>query len=94
MGKGTEGLQKMLEEFKVEKEGIAIPTQLRWRANPRTISERRRNGEIAASLVVFVVKGNKVPQRLVKMGIKAARVWYGVKMYTSAGPDSGCELCC
>jgi len=28
MGKGTEGLQKMQEEFEAENEGIAIPTQV------------------------------------------------------------------
>jgi len=78
MGKGTEGLQKMREEFEVENEGIAIPAQVRWLANPRTVRERRQNGEIAASLVVFVVKGNKVAQSLVKKGIKAAGVWYRV----------------
>jgi hypothetical protein len=94
MGKGTEGLQKMREEFEAENEGVAIPAQVRWLANPRTIRERRQNGEIAASSVVFVVKGNKVAQRLVKMGIKAAGVWYRVETYTNAGPDSRCELCC
>jgi len=48
MGKGTEGLQKMREEFESENEGIAIPTQVRWLANPRTIRERKQHGEIAA----------------------------------------------
>jgi hypothetical protein len=28
MGKGTEGLQKMRQEFEVENEGVAIPTQV------------------------------------------------------------------
>jgi hypothetical protein len=94
MGKGTEGLQKMREEFEAENEGIVIPTQVRWLANPRTIRERRQNGEIAASSVVFVVKGSKVAQSLVKKGIKAAGVWYRVETYTNEGPDSRCELCC
>jgi hypothetical protein len=94
MGKGTEGLQKMREEFEAENEGIAIPTQVRWLANPRTIRERRQNGEIAASSVVFVVKGSKAAQKLIKKGIKAAGVWYRVEAFTNAGPDSRCELCC
>jgi outer membrane biosynthesis protein TonB len=76
MGKGTEGLEKMREEFETENEGIVIPTQVRWLANPRTIRERRQNREIAASSVVFVVTGSKVAQSLVKKGIKAAGVWY------------------
>ena len=94
MGKGTEGLQKMREEFEVENEGIVIPTQVRWLANPRTIRERRQNGEIAASSVVFVMKGSRVAQSLLKKGIKAAGVWYRVETYTNEGPDSRCELCC
>jgi len=94
MGKGTDGLQKMREELEAENEGIVISTQVRWLANPRTIRERRQNGEIAASSVVFVVKGSRVAQSLVKKGIKAAGVWYRVETYTNEGPDSRCELCC
>jgi hypothetical protein len=74
MGKGTEGLQKMQEEFEAENKGLAIPAQVWWLANHPTIRERRQNGEIAASLVVFVLKGIKVAQSLVKMGIEAAGV--------------------
>jgi len=94
MGKGTEGLQRMREEFEAETEGIAIPTQVRWVANPHTIRERRQNGEIASSLVVFVVKGSRLAQSLIEKGFKAAGVWYRVKAFTNAGPDSRCELCC
>ena len=71
-----------------------ITTQVRWLANPRTIRERRQNGEIAASSVVFVVKGGNVAQSIVKKGIKVAGVWYRVQTYTSEGPGSKCELCC
>jgi len=76
MGKGTEGLQKIREEFKPENDGIVIPDLVRRLANPRTIRERRGNGEIAGSSVVFVVNGSKVAKSLVKKRIKAARVWY------------------
>jgi len=41
MGNGTEGLQNMRKEIEAENEGIAICTQVRWLANPRTLSERR-----------------------------------------------------
>jgi len=94
MGKGTEGLQKMREQFEAENKAIVIPTQVRWLANPRTIRESRQNREIAGSSVVFVVKGSNVAQSLVKKAIKGAGVWYRVEMYTNAGPDSRCELCC
>jgi hypothetical protein len=32
MGNGTEGLEKMREEFEAENEGIVIPTHVRWLA--------------------------------------------------------------
>jgi hypothetical protein len=94
MGKGTEGLQQMRKEFEVQNEGIAILAQVQWLANPRTIRERRQNREITPSLIVFVVKGNKVAKTLIKKGIKAAGVWYRVEAFTNAAPDSRCELCC
>jgi len=94
MGKGTDCLQKMREEFEAEKEGIAIPTQARWLSIHCTIRDRKQKGEIAASSVVFVVKGGKVAHGLIKNGIKDAGVWYRVMAFTNVGPDSGCELCC
>jgi hypothetical protein len=94
VGKSTEGLQKMHEQFEAEKEGVAIPTQVRWLSNPCTIRERRQNGEIAASSLVFVVKGSWRAKSLIKKGIKAAEVWYQDEVFTYAGPDSRCELCC
>jgi len=53
-----------------------IPTQVRWLEDPRTIRERRQNGEIAVSSVLFVIMGSKVAQSVVEKGIKAAVVWY------------------
>ena len=94
MVKGTQGLQKMRKEFEAENEGVTIPTQVWWLANPRAIRERRQIGEIAASSVVFVGKGSKLVKGLVKKGIKAVGVWYRVGAYTNAGPDNRCELRC
>jgi len=94
LGKGTVGLQKMREEFEAENEGIAIPTQVRWLANPCTIRERRQNREIAVSSRLFVVKGSKVAEMLIKKGIKPAGVWYRVEAFTNTSPDSRCQLCC
>ena len=62
-------------------------------ANANSFRERRPNGGIAASLVVFFVKGHNVAQSVVNNGIKAAGVWYQVKTYPNAGPDSKWELC-
>jgi hypothetical protein len=94
MGQGTDGLKKMGEKFDVVNEGIKIPTQVWWLADPHIIRERRQNGEIAASSVDFGVKGSKAAQGLIKKGIKAAGVWYQVGTYTNACPDSRCELGC
>jgi len=76
MGKDTEGLGKMREEFEAENEGIKVSTQVRWLANSRTIRERRQNGDIAAQSVVIFGKGSKAAQDFVKKCIKAAGVWY------------------
>jgi len=94
MGKGTEGLQKMREEFEAENAGIAIPTQVRWLAIPYTIRQRRQNGEVAPPSIVFVVKGNRLAQSMIKKGINPAEVWYHVKVFRNVGPHSRCELCC
>jgi len=72
---------------------MTIPTQVQWLPSPRTIREMRGIGEIAASSVVFVVKGNKLPLRVIKNGIEGAGVWNRVEAFTNAGPDSRCELC-
>jgi len=44
--------------------------------------------------VVFIVRGNKVAQRLVSKGVMAAGVRYKVELFTNAGTDSLCELRC
>jgi len=82
----------MREEFEAENEGIPIPTQVRWLANPRTIRERKQNGEIATSSVVFVIKGSRMAQSIIKKGIKATGVWNRVEEFMNAGHDSRCEL--
>ena len=94
MGKGTERLQKMREKFEAVKQGIVSPTQVWSLANPCTIRERRQNAEIAASAVVFIVKGRRVAQNFFKTGIEEAGVWYRVDRYTNTAPDSRFELCC
>jgi hypothetical protein len=94
IGKGTDGMHKMREEFEAENEGIVIHTQVRCLPNPRTIRERRENGEVAEPLEFFVVKGSHVAQILVTNGINAAGVCYRVETYTNEAPDSRGELCC
>jgi len=43
MGKATEGHLKMGEEFQAMKQGMVIPSTVRWQANPCTNPERRLN---------------------------------------------------
>jgi len=93
MGKVTEGLQKIQEEFEAENEGVAIPAQEWWLAHHCSLRGRRQTGETAASVEVFVVEGNKVAQHLVKKDIKAAWVLFRVEMYTNLGPASRREFC-
>jgi len=47
MGKRTDGLQNMCEDFDVEIEGLLISTQVRWLANHQTSRERRKNKAIS-----------------------------------------------
>lgn len=65
MGKATEGWQKVGNNIHAENEGVVIPIQVQWLANPDRIRERRYSGENSALSVVFVVKGNKVARKMV-----------------------------
>jgi hypothetical protein len=94
MGKGTECLQKMQEQFDAENEGIVISTQAWWLVNPRTLRERGENREIATSSVLFFVNGSRVGQTLMQKGIRLAAVCYRVKTYMKERADTRCEYCC
>jgi hypothetical protein len=83
----------MREEIQAENEGVTISAEVRWLFNHRTIKESDQRGEIKASSVVFMVKQNKVAQRLMSKGVTAAGEQYKVEQYTNAGPDSLCKLC-
>jgi hypothetical protein len=84
----------MPEQFEVENEGIVIPAQIVWLANPCNRRERRQNGEITVSSVVFLILGSKVAQSLLSKDIKLAGVSYRVAMYPNEVLDSRCELWC
>ena len=44
-------------------------------------------------MVVFAVKGSKMAKKVLKGGLKAARVKYDVEKFMNAGPDSFCGVC-
>jgi hypothetical protein len=94
METGTNGLQKMWEEFEAGNEGIPIPTQVQWLVNSYTMRERRQNGEIATSSVLFVVNESKLTQSLIKKEIQVPWDRYRVKEFTNVSPQRGCMLCC
>lgn len=83
MWESKECLHKVLEELDVGNEGMVIPTEVRWLVRPRSITERRQNGEIAMLSVVLVVLGSKESQSVEQKGIKAAVVSYRVQTYTN-----------
>jgi hypothetical protein len=82
MGKCTEDLQRIQEDLEAEMERITISTQERWLANTSAIRKRRRNEQIAASVVFIFVKGSQVAKGLVKKGMKEAGMWYSVVLAT------------
>jgi len=94
MGKDTEGLEKIQEEFETENERIVMLTQVMGQVNSSTIRERRQNGEIAASSGVLVAMGSTAASSLAKKDIKVAGVWSRVEVYPNKEPDSRCELSC
>jgi len=56
----------------VQTEGITIRAQISCLVNPTITKHRRMIGEIAVSLIVFLVYQRTVVQGSVRMGIKAA----------------------
>jgi len=53
---------------------------------------KKAEGE-KASTVVFAVKGSKMAEKVLKGGLRAAGVKYGVERFINAGPDSFCGIC-
>jgi hypothetical protein len=68
-GNGKEGLRKIREEFEGENKGVAINTHVWWLVNPCRIRDRRLNGDVVTSSVVFVIKERKLGQSLINTGI-------------------------
>jgi hypothetical protein len=40
LGRATEGLEKIQDEINADMEGVVIPIQVQWQANPHRIRER------------------------------------------------------
>jgi hypothetical protein len=68
MGKGFEGLQKMIEGMQEQNKEVALTAQVRWLLNPSILSEIEPRGDMKALSVIFIVRGKKVALRLVNKG--------------------------
>lgn len=58
------------------------------------IKERVLKGQITASSVTFVVKGEEVASRLVSNSLRAMGKLHQVENYDEARPDAMCGNCC
>lgn len=67
---GTYGTEKLREEIEAENEGVTITLAVRWLGKLAEIEERALKGDITASSVTFMVKGEEVANRLVRSGLR------------------------
>ena len=60
---------KLREKTEAENKAVKIPMAARWLGRLTDIRERAERGEIGASSVTFVVKGEKTANSMIKNGI-------------------------
>ena len=94
VGKGTHGTEKLREEIEAENEGVTIPLAVIWLGKLADIKARAMRGEISASSITFVVRGEGVANRLIKNGLRIIGKIYQVEAYEEARPDAMCGTCC
>jgi len=93
LGKKTGGgLEKLRQELQGENEGVVLPLAINRIGGPKDVQKKKAEGE-KASTVVFAVKGSKMAEKVLKGGLRAAGVKYGVERFINAGPDSFCGIC-
>jgi len=93
LGKKTGGgLEKLRQELQAENEGVVLPLAINWIGGPKDVQKKKAEGKKASS-VVFVVKGSKMAEKVLKGGLRAAGVKYDVEKFVNAGPDSFCGVC-
>jgi len=93
LGKKTGGgLEKLRQELQAENEGVVLPLAISWIGGPKDVYKKKVEGKKASS-VVFVVKGSKMAEKVLKGGLRAAGVKYDVEKFMTAGPDSFCGIC-
>jgi len=93
LGKKTGGgLEKLRQELQAENEGVVLPLAINWIGGPKDVQKKKAEGKKASS-VVFVVKGSKMAEKVLKGGLRAAGMKYDVEKFMNAGPDSFCGVC-
>ena len=68
MGRGSHGVNKLREEIEAENPGIEIPMAARWLGRLADIKEGVVQGQNRASSVTFVVRGEKMANRIIVAG--------------------------
>lgn len=92
-GLRSHGTDKLRAEIEAENADVEIPFQIRWLGRMGDIKKRQKKGRISVSSVSFVVKGEKVGQRLIQHGIFINGRVHRVDRYLEACPDSLCANC-
>jgi len=80
------------QELQAGNEGVVLPLAINWIGEPKDVQKKKAEGK-KASLVVFVVKGSKMAEKVLKGGLRVAGVKYDVEKFMNAGPDSVCGVC-
>jgi len=93
LGKMTGGgLEKLRAEYQAGNEGVILPLIINWIGGPNDVQTKKAEGKMASS-VVFVVKGSRVAEKVLKGGLRAVGVKYNVEKFVNGGPDSFCAVC-
>lgn len=93
VGKGTYGTGKLKEELEAENEGLVIPLSIRWLGQLHNIKQRWRAGEIKASSVTFVIRGNDMAAKFIKSGVRICGRIHETVEFVELGPDTQCQAC-
>jgi hypothetical protein len=93
MGKGTQGVQKLLVEIQANHEGVEVLLGIHWLGRAGSIKERYQHGDIQYSSTVFSVKGTPAAQLLMTKGVLLGSTCYHMELYIYEGPDSQYSGC-
>ena len=73
---------------------MTIPIAVRWLGRLEEITERALKGEITASSITFVVKGEETASKLIRNGLRVVGRLHRVEAYEEVRPDAMCGNSC